>query len=187
MIDRPWRGAGNETPDASPARTELSSVMVSVVARKAWIRLDEVAVMTTGKVVRYDEFRGYGFASPVHGGEDVFIHVNDFEFDSNRISVGTLVEFTTAQSDRGPKASHIRLIERPLQTPVAAQAQPVPETASTDDALCDVLCDVLSAQEFRAEVTEVLLTATPPLNSEQILNIRESLMNLANSHDWIEA
>jgi cold shock protein len=157
--------------------------MVSVVAHKAWIRLVEVAVMTTGKVVRYDAFLGYGFVSPAHGGEDVFIHVNDFEFDSSRIGVGTLVEFTAEQSDRGPKASHIRLIEQPLQTPIATQAQHTLETASTEDALCDVL----SAQEFRTEVTEVLLTAAPLLNSEQILNIRESLMNLANSHDWIEA
>jgi cold shock CspA family protein len=149
--------------------------------------------MTTGKVVRYDEFRGYGFASPVYGGEDVFIHVNDFEFDSGSVNVGTLVEFNIEQSERGPKASHIRLVEHPIHTPAPAQPPrpvaiaPVPAPAAAAPSHEDTFCDALSAKEFRTEVTEVLLDAAPPLTGEQILNLRESLVKFANSHNWIEA
>ena len=147
----------------------------------AWFRADGVVVMTTGKVIRYDVYRGYGFATPAHGGEDVFIHVNDFEFDSGRVDIGTLVEFNVEQSDRGPKASHIRLIEEPVSTPA-------PEVLSAGPApVDDTLCDVLRAKEFRTEVTEALLSAAPSLTSEQILSIRQNLVKLAHSHSWIES
>jgi CspA family cold shock protein len=58
-----------------------------------------------GKVVRFDEFRGYGFVAPDAGGEDVFIHVNDLDFDKRLIEPGALVEFDVEDGDRGPKAS----------------------------------------------------------------------------------
>ena len=68
--------------------------------------------MVTGKVVRFDEVRGYGFVAPEVGGEDVFIHVNDLTFDKRLVAPGVVVEFDLEESDRGPKASHVRIVRQ---------------------------------------------------------------------------
>ena len=38
--------------------------------------------MLTGKVVHFDDMRGYGFIAPDKGGEDVFVHANVLADDS---------------------------------------------------------------------------------------------------------
>jgi CspA family cold shock protein len=139
--------------------------------------------MATGKVVRFDEFRGYGFVAPDVGGEDIFIHVNDFDFDKHLIGPGTLVEFDVEDGDRGPKASRVRILGRPAGPPAAASATNVSSRMPTDDGLCDVL----SKREFIDEITETLLNASPTVTAEQILRIREGLVRVADSHGWIEA
>ena len=35
-------------------------------------RTEDAGIMLTGKVIRFDEVRGYGFIAPDGGGEDVF-------------------------------------------------------------------------------------------------------------------
>lgn len=138
--------------------------------------------MATGKVVRFDEFRGYGFVAPDVGGEDVFIHVNDLDFDKRLIGPGTLVEFDVEDGDRGPKASRVRILGRPTGPPAVASATNVSSRMTTDDGIRDVL----SKKEFLAEVTETLLNASPTVTAEQILRIREGLVRVADSHGWIE-
>ena len=139
--------------------------------------------VATGKVVRFDEFRGYGFVAPDVGGEDVFIHVNDLDFDKRLIGPGTLVEFDVEDGDRGPKASRVRILGRPTGPAAAASATNISSRMTTDDGICDVL----SKKEFLAEVTETLLNASPTVTAEQILRIREGLVRVADSHGWIEA
>lgn len=139
--------------------------------------------MATGKVVRFDEFRGYGFVAPDVGGEDVFIHVNDLDFDKRLIGPGTLVEFDVEEGDRGPKASRVRILGHPTSPPAAAATVTnVSSRMATDNGLCDVL----SKKEFFDEVTETLLNASPTVTAEQILRIREGLVRFADSHGWIE-
>ena len=70
----------------------------------------EVAVVLTGKIIRFDPVRGYGFAAPDTGGEDVFVHANDLEVDKELIVPGVAVEFTLGEGERGLKASHVRTL-----------------------------------------------------------------------------
>jgi CspA family cold shock protein len=127
-------------------------------------------VMVSGKVVRFDEVRGYGFVAPEGGGEDVFIHVNDLTFDKRLLTPGTLVEFTVEEGDRGPKASHVRML-----------GSPEPSRPMDND-----LCDVLSTKKFIGEVTETLLSAAPTMSAQQILQARQGLVVKAREHGWVE-
>src|SRR3954451_3142488 len=117
-------------------------------------------VMVSGKVVRFDEVRGYGFVAPEGGGEDVFIHVNDLTFDKRLLTPGTLVEFTVEEGDRGPKASHVRML-----------GSPEPSRPMDNE-----LGDVLSTKKFIGEVTETLLSAAPTMSAQQILQARQGLV-----------
>jgi cold shock protein len=139
-------------------------------------------VMTKGKIIRFDEIRGYGFIAPDGGGEDVFMHVNDLEFDKRLAGQGVLVEFLSEEGDRGLKASKVRLLARSserIEPFVAREVQP----NSPDD---DSLCDVLSVKEFLEEVTECLLEAAPGVTAEQIVQIRQRMAQMAHSHGWVD-
>ncbi|TDV54926.1 cold-shock protein [Actinophytocola oryzae] len=126
--------------------------------------------MVSGKVVRFDEVRGYGFVAPEGGGEDVFIHVNDLAFDKRLLTPGAVVEFTVEEGERGPKASHVRLLD-----------SPEPARGLDSD-----LCDVLSTKKYVAEVTETLLSAAPTMSAQQILQARQGLVAKAREHGWVE-
>lgn len=130
--------------------------------------------MVTGKVVRFDEVRGYGFVAPEVGGEDVFIHVNDLTFDKRLVTPGAVVEFDLEESDRGPKASNVRMVRHGTAEPGAQ----LPE---------EELFDVLSAKEFHELITESLLSASPTITAEQILQVRQKLTQVALRHGWVEA
>lgn len=145
--------------------------------------------MVAGKVVRFDEFRGYGFVAPNTGGEDVFLHVNDLQFDKRLLGPGALVEFDVEEGDRGLKASHVRMISRGADRADRQAPSPEPRTSDrmsdrmSDD---DGMCDVLSAKEFLEEVTEALLDAAPTLTGEQIVHVRQRMAQLAHTHGWVE-
>lgn len=139
--------------------------------------------MVAGKVVRFDEFRGYGFVAPDTGGEDVFLHVNDLQFDKRLLGPGALVEFDVEEGDRGLKASHVRMISRGVDRPVMSSV-PKPTPRVNDD---DGMCDVLSVKEFLEEVTETLMDAAPSMTAEQILHVRQRLAQVAHTHGWVEA
>lgn len=130
--------------------------------------------MVTGKVIRFDEVRGYGFVAPDVGGEDVFIHVNDLTFDKRLVAPGVVVEFDLEDSDRGPKASHVTILR---QSSASEEQQPPGEE----------LFDVLSAKEFHETVTEALLTSAPTMTAEQILQVRQKLTQIAVRHGWVDA
>ncbi|KNB53120.1 cold-shock protein [Streptomyces caatingaensis] len=138
--------------------------------------------MVTGKIIRFDEFRGYGFVAPDTGGEDVFVHVNDVHADKRLIVPGAFVEFVVEEGERGLKASQVRLIDRGARA-VDSPAQTFGGHAAGDDGDCDVL----SGKEFLDEVTELLLSAAPAMTGEQILLVRQRLVRLAANHGWVEA
>lgn len=151
---------------------------------------------TTGRVIRFDEFKGYGFVAPDEGGEDVFIHVNDLDFDKRLLAPGVRVRYEVEEGDRGLKASHVQIIDGPEPAPPASTALvtrhrpevPFDPTARTHEQPQgdEALCDVLSEAEFATELTEALLTANATLSAQQILDVRAAVVQLAAGHSWLE-
>ncbi len=78
--------------------------------------------MLTGKVIRFDEVRGYGFIAPDGGGEDVFVHANVLGDDKYMFGPGLRVEFESTDGDRGPKAYAVHLLPDRGPAPAAAPA-----------------------------------------------------------------
>ncbi|QUH01508.1 cold shock domain-containing protein [Saccharopolyspora erythraea] len=137
--------------------------------------------MQTGRMVRFDEVRGYGFVAPDQGGEDVFVHANDIRADKHLFRPGLRVAFEVEDGERGLKASDVHIVEQP-----GAADAPQPTGARTDHD-DEALCDVLSAARFRTELTEALLEAVPTLTGAQITQVRERVIELGRAHNWIEA
>lgn len=148
--------------------------------------------MAIGKVIRFDEVRGYGFVSPDSGGSDVFLHVNDLLVDKSLIGPGVLVSFDLEDGDRGLKASAVSLASNrqpysPRTDSRPSQAVPHAPAADAPVDLDDGTCEVLSSKDFTDEITEALLVCSPALTGEQILDIRRRLLRIAAEHGWVES
>jgi CspA family cold shock protein len=146
-----------------------------------------VFVVAVGTLLRFDEVRGYGFIAPQGGGEDVFVHANDFGEDRRMVQPGARVEYEVAEGDRGLKVSTVRLLDAPsVRRPFSGAA---PSVGESRDALGDEdgVCDVLSAKTFGAAVTELLIDQVPTLTGAQISQVRQRLLVMARSHGWVES
>jgi cold shock CspA family protein len=141
-----------------------------------------VFTVVTGKVIRYDEFRGYGFISPDNGSEDVFVHINDLLDGKSLFRPGLRVAFEVEDGERGLKASQVRVTD-PDPTGLTSSGL---TSAGLGPAGEDGLCDLLTAAELRHEITEALLTAVPSLTGEQIRQTRDCISRLASAHNWVE-
>ena len=143
--------------------------------------------MATGRVLQFDEERGYGFIAADDGGEDVFLHASVFEGDSKELVPGVAVEFETMAGDRGRKAFGVHLrpggVLRPVPGPREPEEQAQPHSTPDDDALCDVLSEV----RFGQEITEILLDSAPDITGKQILQVRQGLITFGRKHGWIDS
>ena len=77
----------------------------------------------------------------------------------------------------------------PAPSPLSAATGTVPEShaAGKDQAQDDdQLCDVLSQAEFGQELTELLLSNVPSLTGQQVLEVRHSLLESAEKHEWVD-
>jgi CspA family cold shock protein len=152
--------------------------------------------MLTGKVVRFDDMRGYGFIAPDKGGEDVFVHVNSLADDRLLFVPGLPVEFEVTEGDRGLKAYAVRVVadraEAAVPKPAAPAAPAAPVTTAAEPAAADdrgydeELSDVLSASAFRAELIDLLLESVPTLTATQITQLTKRLIDLGERHGWVE-
>ncbi|MDI5973659.1 cold shock domain-containing protein [Streptomyces sp. SL13] len=127
-------------------------------------------MVVTGRIVRFDDVRGYGFIAPDDGGEDVFVHANDLRDEKFRYRAGLRVGFEVEDGDRGLKASDVHLLEQPKKR--------------ADDE--EILCDVLSYADFSLELTEAILDGVPTLSGAQIVQVRRRVMELVQTHNWVE-
>jgi CspA family cold shock protein len=145
-------------------------------------------VVTTGRILRFDETRGYGFIAPDDGGEDVFMHANDLRDEKYLFRPGITVAFEVEDGDRGLKASDVRLVDQSARSaPPVRQAPASPVRAPRTDEEDDGLCDVLSPVEFQHELTEALIESVPSLTAAQISHVRKRILQLAQSHSWVES
>ncbi|RMI46038.1 cold-shock protein [Streptomyces triticirhizae] len=142
--------------------------------------------MAQGRVVRFDDIRGYGFIIPDEGGEDVFMHANDLLDDKHLYQPGAVVEFDVTEGERGPKASLVSVVRKGSGSdesgPAASSSRAESSAAGVVE---DGLCDVLSPREFRLELTETLLDGVPSLTAAQILQVRQGVERLARGHGWL--
>lgn len=145
-----------------------------------------MAVWAAGKVIRFDEARGYGFIAPSKGGEDIFVHANDFGEQRHLVHPGMRVEYQVEAGDRGLKVASLRIIE-PVAVSRPERAPDVAPTRTGQTGEDDGMCDVLSPREFSYEVTELLIERVPTLTAAQVSTIRQSLVEHARSHGWVES
>jgi cold shock protein len=152
--------------------------------------------MPVGRILRFDEARGYGFIAAAAGGEDVFVHASDFGEHRHMVHPGMRVEYEVEEGERGLKVSSVRILDMPQPrrsippafASTVARAAPTERPAKTSAADDDeVMCDVLSGRDFNSEVTEVLIQHVPSLTGGQIAEIRQHLGDLARSHGWVES
>ncbi|MFT3661832.1 MAG: cold shock domain-containing protein [Gordonia sp. (in: high G+C Gram-positive bacteria)] len=80
----------------------------------------------SGKVVHFDPNKGFGFLSRESGGDDVFLHVNDVQgIDEGQLRPGAKVEFDVEETDRGAKATNLKVTEEAPagESPAVERAQ----------------------------------------------------------------
>ncbi|MFB4279768.1 MULTISPECIES: cold shock domain-containing protein [unclassified Nonomuraea] len=142
-----------------------------------------MVVVSAGKIIRFDDVRGYGFIAPVGGGEDVFFHANDFGENRHLLQVGLTVRYEAIAGDRGPKVLSVRIVD-----PADSGIGPAPDwerraVSAADD---DGMCDVLASREFLTDVTEMLLRHVPSLTGTQIIEVRKQFVDYGRAHGWVE-
>ena len=143
--------------------------------------------MATGRVLQFDEERGYGFIAADDGGEDVFLHASVFEGDAKELVPGAAVEFETMAGDRGRKAFGVHLLKGAAVRAVPGPREPeghAPPHAMPD---ADALCDVLSEARFGQEITEILLESAPDITGKHIVQVRQGLITFGRKHGWIDS
>jgi len=95
----------SEPPD-NTKKEEINSENIEVSIPKGGGKDKNTVIQ--GKVLKYDETKGYGFISSPQLMETVFFHVNDCE---DEVQQNDVVEFDTEKGPKGLKAINIKKAE----------------------------------------------------------------------------
>jgi CspA family cold shock protein len=150
-----------------------------------------VSAVIEGRLVRFDEARGYGFITPRQGGGDVFMHANEFLSERDLLKIGVLVEYQVTHGDRGLRATAVRALEAThtdlahTSTPVRRAAVDEQTRAALAESVDDELCDALVTDQYLREVTDVIIAAVPSMTGQQIIDLRERMCEFSRGHGWI--
>ena len=78
--------------------------------------------------------RGYGFITPDGSDKDLFFHAAELQnAQFNDLNVGDPVEFEEAESDKGPNAVNINVIEGGSAEAAPAEEAPTEEDEGADE------------------------------------------------------
>jgi hypothetical protein len=95
------------------------------------------------------------------------------------------VEFQVMAGDRGRKAFAVRLADDDsAATGPAGRPSPPAQAFSPPEE--EQMCDVLSRAEFSQEITEILLHTVPALTGQQILEVRQGVLEFARKRGWVD-
>ena len=68
--------------------------------------------MATGRVKWFNENKGFGFIED-EAGTDVFVHYTAVKgLEGNILPEGAIVEFDLVETERGPQAEQVNLVEK---------------------------------------------------------------------------
>jgi cold shock protein len=162
--------------------------------------------LATGRILQFDQERGYGFIAADDGGDDVFMHATVFQGEPYELASGMRVEFKVMAGDRGRKAFDARVVPdepdpgasqvmhseavpepAPALAPPPVQAPPAEALRSPSHEQDDEqMCDMLSPTEFEQELTELLLSNVPSMTGQQVLEARDAVLECARKHGWVD-
>lgn len=136
--------------------------------------------MATGRIVQFNQARGYGFIAPDDGGDDVFLHSEELKPYQGTVRVGTRVQFEIVDGQRGLKAYDVTVLESPAPPLRATLPRPTSEPSDDD------MSEVIPAAEYAREITDALISFCPDVTAAQIVEIRERLTVAARKRGWLE-
>ncbi|MFV2022880.1 cold-shock protein [Micromonospora sp. LOL_023] len=139
--------------------------------------------MGVGRVVRFDEGRGYGFIAPDDGGDDVFVHAGELTQRGIRVATGTRVSFKVIDGGRGPKAYDVEIIDD-VAAPIGGVISRAAGTSGEGGD--DELCEIFSEPEYLQRITELLLSDAPYLTGAQIVELRGHLLRFSRKCGWVD-
>lgn len=62
-----------------------------------------------GTIKFFNKQKGFGFITPVEGGKDLFVHINNVKSDAAALREGQMVEFIEGPGRKGPEATEVTI------------------------------------------------------------------------------
>lgn len=138
--------------------------------------------MASGRIIQFNNTKGYGFISSDDGGDDVFLHCAELPDNGLGARVGTRVEFNILSGQRGLKACDVKVLE-PSAVVAATPHGVAPHESGPND---DELSEVINASEYAREITDTLIDVAATVTAAQIVEIRTRLVNAAYGRGWLD-
>ncbi len=80
---------------------------------------------TEGVLLKWNDGRGFGFISPVQGGQEIFVHISVFSQDGLRPTIGEKLSFEIETDDKGKKrAKNLVCLDRTTVARVSVPRRP---------------------------------------------------------------